>query len=41
MIEVNPFETELTDVARIVVRGPAGDALPRIVAAARRLAGTA
>ena len=41
VIEVNPFETELTDVARIVVRGPAGDALPRIVAAARRLAGTA
>ncbi len=41
VIEVNPWETELTDVARIVVRGPAGDALPRIVAAARRLAGTA
>lgn len=41
VIEVNPYETELTDVARIVVRGPAGDALPRIVAAARLLAGTA
>lgn len=41
VIEVNPYETELTDVARIVVRGPAGDALPRIAAAARRLAGTA
>jgi NAD-dependent deacetylase len=41
VIEVNPYETELTEVARIVVRGPAGDALPRIVAAARRLAGTA
>jgi NAD-dependent deacetylase len=41
VIEVNPYETELTDVARIVVRGPAGDALPRIAAAARRLAGSA
>jgi NAD-dependent deacetylase len=41
VIEVNPYESELTEVARIVVRGPAGDALPRIVAAARRLAGTA
>ena len=41
LIEVNPYETELSDIARIVVRGPAGDALPRIVAAARRLAGSA
>ena len=41
VIEVNPYETELSDVAHVVVRGPAGDALPRIVAAARRLAGTA
>jgi NAD-dependent deacetylase len=41
VIEVNPYETELTEVAGVVVRGPAGDALPRIVAAARRLAGTA
>jgi NAD-dependent deacetylase len=41
LIEVNPYETELSEVARIVVRGPAGDALPRIVAAARRLAGSA
>lgn len=41
LIEVNPYETELSEIARIVVRGPAGDALPRIVAAARRLAGSA
>jgi len=38
LIEVNPYESELSDVARVVVRGPAGEALPRIVAAVRRLA---
>jgi NAD-dependent deacetylase len=41
LIEVNPYETELSSIARVVVRGPAGDALPRIVAAARRNAGSA
>jgi NAD-dependent deacetylase len=39
VIEVNPYESELSAVARVVVRGAAGDALPRIVAAARRLRG--
>ncbi|MEW6270617.1 MAG: Sir2 family NAD-dependent protein deacetylase [Thermodesulfobacteriota bacterium] len=37
LIEVNPFESEISELARIVVRGPAGEALPRIVAAARTL----
>jgi NAD-dependent deacetylase len=41
LIEVNPHESELSDVAAVVVRGPAGAALPRIVAAARRLAASA
>lgn len=41
LIEVNPYETELSEVARVIVRGPAGETLPRIVAAARRLAGSA
>lgn len=41
LIEVNPYDTELSNIARVVVRAPAGDALPRIVAAARRLAGSA
>ncbi|HEY8518117.1 MAG TPA: Sir2 family NAD-dependent protein deacetylase [Candidatus Binatia bacterium] len=35
LIEVNPYESEISDLARIVVRGPAGEMLPRIVAAAR------
>ena len=37
LIEVNPYESELSEVAGIVVRAPAGEALPRIVAAARSL----
>lgn len=41
LIEVNPYESELSDVAAVVVRGPAGEALPRIVAAARRLSASA
>jgi NAD-dependent deacetylase len=41
LIEVNPYETELSDVARVIVRGPAGEALPRVAAAARRLAASA
>jgi len=39
LIEVNPYESELSEVARIIVRGPAGEALPRIAAACRKLAG--
>ena len=38
LIEVNPYESELSTLAHVVVRGAAGEALPRIVAAARRLA---
>jgi NAD-dependent deacetylase len=41
LIEVNPYESELSDAARVVVRAPAGEALPRIVATARRLAARA
>lgn len=41
LIEVNPYESELSEVAEVVVRAPAGDALPRIVAAARSLAASA
>jgi NAD-dependent deacetylase len=37
LIEVNPYESELSDLARVVLRGPAGEALPRIVDAVRRL----
>jgi NAD-dependent deacetylase len=41
LIEVNPYESELSEVAGVVVRAPAGEALPRIVAAARSLAASA
>jgi NAD-dependent deacetylase len=37
LIEVNPYESEISMLSRVVVRGPAGEAVPRIVAAARRL----
>jgi NAD-dependent deacetylase len=37
LIEVNPFESEISALAGVVVRGPAGETLPRIVAAARGL----
>ena len=36
LIEVNPMETAATDVCDVVVRAPAGEALPRIVELARR-----
>ena len=36
LIEVNPEQTALTDLATIVVRLPSGEALPRIVQAVRR-----
>ena len=36
IIEVNPEQTPLTDLATIVVRLPSGEALPRIVRAVRR-----
>ncbi len=31
LIEVNPEETPLTDICSVVIRAPAGDALPRLV----------
>ncbi|MFA7248773.1 MAG: NAD-dependent protein deacylase [Dehalococcoidia bacterium] len=36
LIEVNPEQTGLTDLASIVVRAPAGEALPAIVEAVKR-----
>lgn len=36
LIEVNPEQTPLTDLATIVVRLPSGEALPRIVRSVRR-----
>ena len=36
LIEVNPEQTALTDLATIVVRAPSGEALPAIVRAVRR-----
>lgn len=39
LIEINPYETELTARAAASIRAPAGDALPRIVDAVRRNAG--
>ena len=35
LIEVNPEQTPLSDLATVVVRAPSGDALPAIVAAVR------
>lgn len=37
IIEVNPYESELSPLAAIVLRGPAGVVLPQIVDAVRRL----
>lgn len=37
LIEVNPYESEISAVSAVVVRGAAGEVLPRLVAAARRL----
>jgi NAD-dependent deacetylase len=38
LIEINPNETPLTDMAEIVVRGPSGESLPLIVDALKALA---
>jgi NAD-dependent deacetylase len=35
LIEVNPHETDLSWLADIVIRAPAGEALPALVAALR------
>ena len=37
LVEVNPHDSELTPLATIVLRGPAGVVLPRLVAAVRAL----
>ncbi|MDA1241297.1 MAG: hypothetical protein O2798_10730 [Chloroflexi bacterium] len=39
LIEVNPEETPLSEIASVVVRAPSGAALPAIVAAVRELRG--
>ncbi len=35
VIEVNPVPTEISDVAHIILRGPSGEVLPRLVDAVR------
>jgi len=37
LIEVNPNETPLTEISRVVLRAPAGKALPRVVERVREL----
>lgn len=37
LVEINPYETELTAYCRVVIRSPAGQALPKIVDALRSL----
>jgi NAD-dependent SIR2 family protein deacetylase len=39
LIEVNPYETALTDWCDAVLRGPSGEALPALVARIRELKG--
>jgi NAD-dependent deacetylase len=39
LLEVNPYETELTPLCRFTLRGPAGDVLPRLVEGVRRALG--
>ncbi|MCW5890626.1 MAG: hypothetical protein KIT14_08745 [bacterium] len=36
IVEVNPHESELTAACRVVLRGPSGEMLPRLVAALQR-----
>jgi NAD-dependent deacetylase len=35
LIEVNPYETEITSLSRLALRGAAGDLLPELVARVR------
>jgi NAD-dependent deacetylase len=39
LVEVNPYETELTQLCTYALRGPAGDVLPRLVDRVRRALG--
>jgi NAD-dependent deacetylase len=39
LIEVNPHETPLSDISDVVIRAPAGQALPRVVQRIRELTG--
>ncbi|GBD25363.1 NAD-dependent protein deacylase [bacterium HR30] len=39
LVEINPYETELTPYCTVTVRAPAGEALPKIVEAVRLLRG--
>jgi NAD-dependent deacetylase len=38
LIEVNPNETPLTDIADVVLRAPSGESLPLVMARLRALA---
>jgi len=38
LIEVNPNETPLTEIADVVLRAPAGESLPLVVSRLRELA---
>jgi NAD-dependent deacetylase len=40
LVEVNPNETPLTEIADVVLRGPSGESLPLVVARLRELAQT-
>ena len=39
LIEVNPYESELTPLCQVSIRAPSGEALPRLVACIAELAG--
>jgi hypothetical protein len=39
LIEIDPDPTALTDLATVVLRGPAGELLPRLVEAVRARGG--
>jgi NAD-dependent deacetylase len=36
LVEVNPYESEITSLCRVVLRGPTGELLPRLVERVRR-----
>jgi NAD-dependent deacetylase len=37
LLEVNPYESELTPLCRVVLRGPSGEVLPELVERLRAL----
>jgi len=36
LVEINPYETDLSEIADVVIRARAGDAIPAIVDILRR-----